>query len=384
MNILFLSWNYPPVCGGIEQVVGHLSRGLASADHDVRVVTAAAEDAPAEEGVFRSPRRSVPNFLWYAATQGRRLVRESRPDVIVCGSITAAPAAWVLSLLLRVPYAVLVHGSDILHGGALFRLAVRVLLGGASGVAFNSGSTQRVAESLGLRVRNATVVYPGVAERPAPAAGGLPDRLARELAGRRIILYVGRLVRRKGLVEFLGRVMPDLAKTRPEILFLVAGGEPTESLVHHERLVPLLESAIVHHRLSDHVRLLGRVGDDVLDALYRAADLVVLPGIDVPGDVEGFGIVLAEAALAGQPAVTTRTGGAAEAVEDGVTGLVVEPGDSAGLRDAILRLLDDDGLRARMGKQAAERARRELLWPVIVRRYAEWLEQVVASPRGKT
>jgi glycosyltransferase involved in cell wall biosynthesis len=95
-----------------------------------------------------------------------------------------------------------------------------------------------------------------------------------------------------------------------------------------------------------------------LPAVYTASDLfVLLPTPDEEdGEVEGFGMVYLEAAARGVPAVAWRTGGVAEAVVDGVTGLVVPAGDADGAGDAIERLLADSALRREMADAAKAHA----------------------------
>jgi phosphatidylinositol alpha-1,6-mannosyltransferase len=133
--------------------------------------------------------------------------------------------------------------------------------------------------------------------------------------------------------------------------------------------------------LHDHVRLLGMLPEDDLVGLYRLAELFVLPVLEVPGDVEGFGIVLLEAALAETAIVATRAGGIPEAVEDGTTGLLVEAGNHDEVSGAILRLLSDDDLRERLAKNGAARARAEFSWEVIAARHARVLVSVVDERR---
>ena len=107
------------------------------------------------------------------------------------------------------------------------------------------------------------------------------------------------------------------------------------------------------------MRLLGRVEHDDLPALYGCADVYAMlcrnrwAGLEQ----EGFGIVFLEAAAAGVPQVAGDSGGAAEAVVDGETGLVVaDPSDPAAAAHALARLLDDPDLRTRMGDRARTRA----------------------------
>jgi phosphatidylinositol alpha-1,6-mannosyltransferase len=124
------------------------------------------------------------------------------------------------------------------------------------------------------------------------------------------------------------------------------------------------------------VRFLGRVPDADMPALFGAADVFAMlcrnrwAGLEQ----EGFGMVFLEAAACGVPQVAGDSGGAAEAVEDGVTGFVVEhPRDPGAVADALARLLDDPELRARMGHAARKRAVAELSHDVLAERLAKVL-----------
>jgi glycosyltransferase involved in cell wall biosynthesis len=150
-----------------------------------------------------------------------------------------------------------------------------------------------------------------------------------------IVLYVGKRSPGKGYGVFL-EAARLVAKRRPDACFVAAGGGDASTSA----------AADVH--------VLGELPHDDVLALYDLADVVVHPA----AWPEPFSRVLLEAAAAGKPVVATRVGGNPEAVEDGVTGLLVEPGDPGGVADAVARLLDDEGLRSRLGRGAAEAAAR--------------------------
>jgi phosphatidylinositol alpha-1,6-mannosyltransferase len=124
------------------------------------------------------------------------------------------------------------------------------------------------------------------------------------------------------------------------------------------------------------------VPDADVAALYGCADVFAAPVRDrwAGLEQEGFGIVFIEAAAAGTPAVAGRSGGSHEAVEDGVTGLVVDrPGDTAAVADALAALLDDPGRRAAMGAAARRRVEAELDYDLLAPKLRAALVAAVAS-----
>jgi len=385
MKILMLTWNYPPTVGGIEQVAFHTASGLRARGHRVDVIAAALPPGVADPApdIMRARRPGIPSFLLHALRSGLRRIRVDRPDIMLCPSLTSAPSAWLLHLVTRVPYAIQIHGSDILVPRALYQWAIRPLLRGACRLFTNSRNTADLLERRGYRTERIRVVCPGVTPPPPPSARpseATMDLLART-AGRPTLVTVGRLIKRKGIREFIDEVLPLLAARFPGILYLVVGGEAKASLIHHERILDQLQEAIRRGGHEDRALILGRLSDADLEQVYRRADVFVLPCRDDPHDVEGFGIVILEAALHGVPSVATRCGGIPDAIADQHTGVLVPAGDAAAMADAIGDVLCDPARRRQLGDQARQRTLTEFTWDAIAARYEEALRLACAERR---
>jgi len=126
--------------------------------------------------------------------------------------------------------------------------------------------------------------------------------------------------------------------------------------------------------LLNHVQLRGALDDDEVIQLYQACDVVVLPALVSTDDTEGFGIVLLEAAAAGKPAVATRVGGIPDAVEDGKSGILVDPGDYERLSQTLIDLLSNETARSTMGAYAQERIREVFSWNRVIGQYEKAVE----------
>jgi glycosyltransferase involved in cell wall biosynthesis len=161
------------------------------------------------------------------------------------------------------------------------------------------------------------------------------------------VLYTGRIERRKGSITLLHSA-GIAARHRPDIQYIVAGAR--HSSVSEREVARLLEDASVR----DHVQILGHVAWHDLPPLYANADVFVMPSL-----YETFGISMVEAMAFGLPVVATRAGAMPEVVEDGVTGVLVPPGDAQALADAILSLLNDRGRACRMGEAGRDRVATE-------------------------
>lgn len=377
-GILIVTWNFPPRTGGVENLLAGLARGLKK-DRRVVAIAAHAPGGVKEPWLLRPERPGLFAFFLFAFFRGRAVLRKN-PDleIILGGSALAAPLVLVLAKLGRRKSAVLVHGLDLIYPRRLYQALFVRWIKYCDRVVANSGHTASLAERKGARKDAVVVIPPGVEDRPP---SGRPEDIKTELGldGHKVLLYVGRLARRKGLKEFLRNSFPAVAAAAPEAVFLIVGGNPSESLAHREDVLGELKQLVESLRLEERVRFLGPIDDAALAKVYRAADLMVLPALALKDDVEGFGMVVIEAALAGVPSIATRSGGIPDAIEDGASGVLVPPGDYPALTAAIVTTLQDDRARRAMGDYARRRAESHFSWPPVLARY----ERLFAALTGR-
>jgi phosphatidylinositol alpha-1,6-mannosyltransferase len=268
---------------------------------------------------------------------------------------------------LSLPYDVVLHGAEVTVPGRLpgSRQALGRVLRNARHVIAAGTYPAAEAERAAQRPLATTIVPPGVdTGRFHPLEADERCAARRRLGlpvDARIVLSVSRLVPRKGFDTAIGAVAA-LQAAHPDVMLVVAGaGRDANRL---RRLAA---------ELGAPVRFLGRVDHDELPALYACADVFTMlcrnrwRGLEQ----EGFGIVFVEAAACGVPQVAGDSGGAAEAVADGETGIVVRQADDVHeAAAAIGRLLTDEALRAGMGVAARARAKREFDYDVLSSRLA--------------
>lgn len=166
------------------------------------------------------------------------------------------------------------------------------------------------------------------------------------------ILYVGRLERVKG-PQVLAEAIPLVLKEVPEARFVFVGGD--RPAIRGNSQSASLEGRLEQTNAVSNVQFLGSVNEAVLAGSYRAADICVVPSMIY----ESFSYTCAQAMAAGKPVVASRIGGIPETVEDGVTGILVAPGDAAELAQAIVRLAKDPDQRERMGRAGRDRVAKE-------------------------
>jgi len=368
---LLVTNDFPPKVGGIQSYLWELWRRLDPASFTVlttRYAGAGEWDAAQPFRVVRTPERVL---LPTGSLAGRidALAAEVGASLVV---LDPALPLGLLGPRLSRPYGLVLHGAEVTVPGRL--PGARGLLGkvlrGASEVIAAGGYPAAEAERAAGRALPVTVVPPGVDPGrfvPLDAEGRAKARALFDLPDdARVVVSLSRLVPRKGM-DVLIEAAAMLAPSRPDLVVAIGGaGRDRDRL---DRLV---------RRTGGPVRLLGRVPDTELAALYGCADVYAMvcrsrwAGLEQ----EGFGIVFLEAAACGVPQVAGASGGAAEAVADGETGLVVsQPRDRHAVARALAELLDDPERRRAMGAAARARVERELAYDVLAGRLAGVLDR---------
>jgi phosphatidylinositol alpha-1,6-mannosyltransferase len=264
---------------------------------------------------------------------------QQRPTRVLAGSGVTALLARLAGWLSRCPYAVMVHGLDLVTPHRVYRALALPAVRAADTVIANSNNTARLARTVGVNEQRLQILPPGV-QYPAAPADGESFRARFELSDRPVLLSVGRLVPRKGLARFVECALPRILARYPEAVLAIVGEAPKQALAHEATEGQAIEAAAERAAVQASIRFCGRVDDDMLASAYQAADLMIFPVLDVPGDVEGFGMVAVEAAAYGVPTFGFRAGGLEDAVLSGETGELVAPGAYGELADTICSHLD--------------------------------------------
>ncbi|WP_371538663.1 glycosyltransferase family 4 protein [Streptomyces sp. NBC_00466] len=207
---------------------------------------------------------------------------------------------------------------------------------------------------------------PGVDEKTFnPGSGGAAVRARLGLTDRPVVVCVSRLVPRKGQ-DTLILAMPRILREVPDAVLLIVGGGPYAGD---------LEKLAARTGVADSVRFTGPVPWAELPAHFGAGDVFAMPCRTRRGglDVEGLGIVYLEASATGLPVVAGDSGGAPDAVLDGETGWVVRGGSAGEAADRIVTLLQDSGLRRRMGERGREWVEEKWRWDLLAGKLRELL-----------
>lgn len=379
---LLLAFDFPPMGGGIARWMSEIAQRYPPGELVIctgRLPGDAAVDAALPNAVSRVPissgrlRTLLGQLQW--GRQVLQLDSHFRFRFAWCDNIR--PSAYPANLLFqrrRLPYGVVLHGSDLfdLRGNfrrsRLKRMVARRLLGNAAVLVANSRWTADLAREvlgeLDLEQSSSRVRVVPLGTDPLrfrPGIDSVNFRRERGLPEGSWIVTVARLELYKG-ADTVMRALRLLAENGRPLRYAIVGEGPAraelEALAHSEGI-------------ADRVHFLGGVPDDSLPEAYALADIYAGMTRQTEREAEGFGIALVEAQACGKPVVAGRGGGTTDAVSDGETGLLVDPLDPGAVAAALNDLLGDSVRAAAMGA-AGRRA---------VERYYNW-DRVIADLRA--
>ena len=350
LPIVLATHEFFPVHGGIGVYVHELAAAAARGGHDVRVLAprhprwAEVELPMRLEGLpdagWAGAIGPLAVTLWHFLRERGRL-RRSTLHICQQGPLRVMMVLRLAGLVRPACLIVTLHGSELLQLTArtLGRRWLGAFLARADRIMVLS---EWVREELGSR-------YPHLRTKTVVAAGAPRTSLMHPISapvrprGRLVILCVGRIHPRKGQAALLRALARLDDETARDLCVEFVG--PVIDRAYARELRRMAKDSAAE------VRFGGEVDDERLARYYEDADVFALTSETVGRSVEGFGLVYLEASARGLPILAHRTGGVESAVQAGVTGLLVDPGDEAGLAAAIRRLAGDAELRRRLGEK---------------------------------
>lgn len=352
--------------GGIPVYVTGLARGLKQQGHQPIVVSGGGwlERRLAREGIAhhriscRTSSELNPKIWVKALPRLLRIVREERPDILHAHTRVTQVLCWAASGLTGVPFVSTCHGLYRLRiGRRLFRCWGRTVM------AISEASMKRLVQEYRLcPPHQVKLVWNGVdVEHFLAAPPSEEVRRFREchgLWGEPIVGAIARLSPVKGL-DLVLKAARGLLKEFPRLQVLLVGDGPSrEELVRLAYELGIADRVVISQPVED-----------------TRVPLAVMQVHASPSDREGFGLSLGEAMVAGVPAISSWSGGPAQMIESGRSGLLIPPGDAQALEEAIRSLLRDEGKR----KRIAEEGRRSAQQRFDLRRTVQEVEGVYAD-----
>ncbi|GFK94177.1 GDP-mannose-dependent alpha-(1-6)-phosphatidylinositol monomannoside mannosyltransferase [Fundidesulfovibrio magnetotacticus] len=405
MNILVLTSSYPTAASETASpYVLELYEHLAREGHEVHVVLPHYPGGPSREtrgGVHLHYFRYGPDswetlcygsgiperikrywryrllfclFLPCQFFAALRLCLMRKVDVVSCHWLLSALTGIMLKLVLRKPVALTIYGVELFMArrSGLLRKACEAIFPRVSALITISTPNMELFKAFDLGKARLEMIPVGpqtsIFTRGVTLDAMAPAKSFTRETGARL-LFVGRLVERKGVVYLL-RALPELRKAMPGVVLDVVGDGPERD--------PLAQEA-KRLGVDDIVRFHGFIPAKELGKLYEQAEVFVFPSIvDSKGDTEGLGIVTFEAWVYGVPVVAGDVGGILDTVLDGRTGLLVPQKNAEAIAAAVLRLADEHGLSASLVARGQDMLRTVFSWKSITKAHEDLFESLRA------
>jgi phosphatidylinositol alpha-1,6-mannosyltransferase len=340
-RILHVTRNLPPLLGGMERLNRQLAIAMSAvATVDVIGPLGARAHLPGSIGVVEVPPAPLAAFLTRAGLAAWTAAR--RPaDVVLAGSGLTTPHALLAARRAGGRAGAYVHGLDLVVRNPMYQALWLPALRRLDFAWANSRNTARLAQQAGVAGGRIRVIHPAVDATVVDPVAAREVRQRLALGDGPLLVSVGRLTRRKGLAGFVRDVLPRVRAAHPAATLLVVGDDAPYALAGRgDHLRGEIEALASAAGAAQAIRFLGPRRDAELAAILASADVHVFPVIEVPGDVEGFGMVAIEAAAQGLATVAYSVGGIPDAVIEPDTGRLCAPGDASAFADAVIAAID--------------------------------------------
>ncbi len=371
MRILFVSHSFPPAdapldnLGGMQRVATELYAALGR-------IPGVEVQGELLRTTWKTTHLRVPFFLARVIRRLRSVGKRKTADVVLFSSMVTAATTVRVGKALRasgIPSAAIAHGRDLTLPSPPYQRLLPRVFKGLDRLLPVSRATGDEALGRGLPTAKLDVLPNGIdVTRFAPpsdqaqARADLLRTAGLDLPDDALLLSsIGRHVERKGFGWFAERVMPTL----PDGVHWLLGGDGPET--------DAIRAIVAERGLQDRVHLLGRVSEEMLARLYQGSDLFVMPNRPVDGDMEGFGVVMLEANLAGTPAVGAGIEGIRDVISEGVNGHLLPTGDVRAFSELIARYHTDRPALNALSVQASPYVRNTFSWDAVARRYVDSL-----------
>ncbi len=351
-RVLFITRCYPPAVGGMERFAKDLHDALAKETDQVTLSWGGSKKAL----IFVLPYFFIKSCL---------IVARNNIEVIHAQDGVVSIFATLVGKLFKKPVVVVIHGLDATYSNGLYQYLIRHSLKRSERIICISQAAKDEVVKRGINSRNVVVIPLGMTDElfDKTILKKQINEVVHDLPENpKILLSVGRLVKRKGIVWFLNNVMPEIIKKESSSILVVCGKGPEKEEI---------EKAIKSLKISKNVRLIGSVTDEQLKILYNSADCFVMPNIPVAGDMEGFGRVLLEAALCELPVVASDLEGIKEAITNNKNGILCTPEDSQAHSRTIIGILRDKSGAKLLGSRARQYTLKNYSWPLIAQHYLD-------------
>jgi glycosyltransferase involved in cell wall biosynthesis len=394
LKIMMFTWEFPPrIIGGLSTHVYHLSRSLDRKGVDVQLITCDFPNATPQEinGGIRVSRvnssgiveRDFMLWIYYMnslmISKATEILNKESFDIIHAHDWMVARAALEIKNLYNIPLVTTIHATEIGRNRGInfyhdyqktiHNLENLLICHSERIICCSNYMLRHIETNFGISTNLVSIIPNGVDTllfHPTPNLRKSVFNLRQQhcIQNGKMLLYVGRLVREKGC-DILIDAFKTLNHDTPGTSLIIVGEGPLKQSLMNK----------VHQLgLQNHIHFMGFVDQQTLVALYKSADVLVIPSLYEP-----FGIVALEGMASGAPVVSSDVGGLSEVVENGFTGLKVPPGDPDSLVSAIRQVLEVPSLSGFLKINGYEYVLKRYNWDLVAEKTVDTYMQALTQ-----
>lgn len=310
MKILFLSRVHPPIIGGLENQSYNLIKNFKKINRETFVI--------------KNPygKKVLPFFIPYSFFKALYLIWKNKIEFLhLSDGVLALEGSWIKKIT-GIKTVITIHGLDITYNNKFYQAITPKAINKLDKIICISNSTKEECIKKGISKEKITVIPNGInpsefllEESKVKSIKNLEEKYNLNLKNKKVLVTIGRLIKRKGVEWFVRNVMPKLSKN---YVYLVVGDGPKKGAI---------QKTITESNQKNRVFMLGRVDNINLKRLYNISNIFIMPNIHIEGDMEGFGIVAIEAGSCGLLVIASNIEGISDAVINGKTGWLVKEKD---------------------------------------------------------
>jgi phosphatidylinositol alpha-1,6-mannosyltransferase len=292
----------------------------------------------------------------------------SGDNLIVGQILPLGTAAYLASYRRRFDYYLVLHGLDfsLATKNSWKRWLTRKIVKRSSGVICANSQTQKELLALYPNAHCATI-NPGLSSTEHEKLSEISNQLQKKysLDDKIVLVSLGRLVRRKGfdtVILALKKIKESRPKIYRQLVYVICGDGPDRQYL--EELAEKSEIPVI---------MVGAVSEEEKWGWLKASDIFLMPSRRIGEDYEGFGIVFLEAQSLSKAVIGAVSGGIADAIDDGLTGILCHPDDPADLGLKIILLSEDEGLRKKLGESGREAVSKKFAWPILAASFQDFV-----------
>ncbi|QCO20462.1 glycosyltransferase [Acinetobacter cumulans] len=344
-KILMITRNLPPLIGGMERLNWHIADELGQ-KNEVHLLShiEAKKQAPIQCKFYGVALNPLPIFLIFAFFKALFICLSQKPDVLLAGSGLTGPIVVFWAKVFRKKSIIYLHGLDISNNSRAYQKIWIPFIRSADSIICNSTPTKKLALDKKIQDSKISIIYPGVNFPPKEKNEDITNKLKDKfsLHNKKILLSVGRLTERKGLLEFIQNCLPQIVQECPDSVLLIIGDTANNALNNKFQNKEDLLEAAKKIKVDQHIIFTGAVDEQALTEFYYMASIHVFPVKHIPNDPEGFGMVAIEAASYGLPTIAFATGGIVDAVQNEESGYLIPNQDYEKLTLQIINFLQKE------------------------------------------